>query len=437
MERRTRETEHWRVDTAVKDSDQRFQRVVDKNAAMLSTSFCFEIAEVPSRRTSDVFVDRSPVGWSLAFEEQQADGFFSPLQLFARPGKRRISHDDASRKGFHLPKEEKRKGQRGDVLRPNHLQRGAGTHAAERLQQGLHEIGDTPERNTRCAMTSAGILESEDDILRRKRKQLGRLLSGLPKVATSVGNLMQPKGICQTDRTRRQKIVNVVTSLPFFGLGGYMLHRHRTKEGREFALSMIAVGAAATLYHASSGKVRSVLRKADYWTISMASTCMLRALFPQHPRWIQVASFTAIPFRPFAMSTAYTLAMQAEFARQAMAHKRMRPHFCRHAVAASAGIIAFAFEEALAERGFEHSHAVWHCLAAAGVASTGALVEHKERMHSSDRLSKLRNRRVYDTSLESPRSQGSIHDSVTSLNTLASSRADGTPCSGKSVSKNS
>ena len=161
-----------------------------------------------------------------------------------------------------------------------------------------------------------------------------------------------------------------------------MMRRYRTPEGREYGYSMIAVGAAATLYHASSGKLRRVARKLDYWTIAASSTCMMKALFPETP-WIRrslSASLLAVPFKPFVISTAHTVVMQAEFARQAATHKSVRPHFQRHAAAAFAGALAFAVEDALLEKGVDHVHAIWHLLSAAAVASTGSLVEHKESL---------------------------------------------------------
>jgi hypothetical protein len=91
-------------------------------------------------------------------------------------------------------------------------------------------------------------------------------------------------------------------------------------------------------------------------------------------------SALAIPFKPFVLSTAHTLVMQAEFARQASAHAAVRPKLGRHLAAAAVGTAMFALEDVLAERGFGHVHALWHCLACASVASTGSLVRHKEQL---------------------------------------------------------
>jgi hypothetical protein len=291
-------------------------------------------------------------------------------------------------------------------------------HPAAHLQSGLHDVVDTPQHLTEVAAEAAGV---HHDLI---EKQETSLLARLPSLVASVGSLMQPQGEPPGDNTQLQRAINVVTSLPFLVLGAHMLHRHRTPEGRRFAGTMVGVGAAATLYHGSSGRMRRILRKADYWAISVSSTAMIHALFP-HPRWVcgaLKASLLAVPFKPFVLSTAHTLAMQAEFARQAASHVHIRPHFRRHAAAAVAGIIAFAFEDYLAERGFEHSHAMWHCLAAAGVATTGALVEHKERL-------RLEGARPLGAASSASSDSWSIHDSVVSLDALANNSIKSTASS--------
>lgn len=242
---------------------------------------------------------------------------------------------------------------------------------------------------------------------------LAGLQTHIPRLAASVGNLMQPQGDTRNDDCADQRFVNIVTSLPFLAVGVNMLKKHRSPEGREYAATMLAVGAAATLYHASSGKLRRICRKLDYWTIAVSSASMVKALHPNNP-WIRrsiSASLLAVPFKPFAVSAAHTLVMQAEFARQAAAHKSMRPHFQMHAAAAAAGAVAFAVEDVLLDRGFGHVHAIWHLLAAAGVASTGPLVEHKERQRMGGDIGgppPLNNLRP-------------VHDSVASLDALGGS----------------
>lgn len=164
--------------------------------------------------------------------------------------------------------------------------------------------------------------------------------------------------------------------------------RRLTPEGRHHARSMMAVGVAATLYHASSGAARRWARKLDYWAIAYTSSTMVgwpgacvRRLHSDHPTvaaldgcgswgghvraysgwWVHpsvcsvpaapalppppqrlplqikclfpdsgaarraaTASLAAVPFRPFAVSAAHALVMQGEFARQASRSKVRR-----------------------------------------------------------------------------------------------------------------
>ena len=84
------------------------------------------------------------------------------------------------------------------------------------------------------------------------------------------------------------------------------IRARNTPEGRRFGSCLVAVGASATAYHAASGKLRSALRKLDYWTIALASTQMARALFPPTSarlRALNAASWALTPFRPTAVST--------------------------------------------------------------------------------------------------------------------------------------
>ena len=62
--------------------------------------------------------------------------------------------------------------------------------------------------------------------------------------------------------------------------------QRRTPEGRQFGASLVSVGVAATLYHATRGRLRSAMRKLDYWTISLCTSQMVRALHPGAPKVI-------------------------------------------------------------------------------------------------------------------------------------------------------
>ena len=298
------------------------------------------------------------------------------------------------------------------LIQPYNATRTAG--AAAQLNQHLHPV-DAPEHHLETWHEDAIGQEASSS-----GSNLGLTMSvHLPRLAKSVGSMMQPQGDTCNDDGIDQRIFNLLTSAPFFVLGAHMLRKYETPEAREYGYSMLAVGAAATLYHATSGRLRRLCRKLDYWTIAASSTSMSKAIFQQKP-WLHRSlnlSLLAIPFKPFVISTAHTLVMQGEFARQAIRDPSMRPHFARHSVAAAASGLAFAVEDILAEKGFGHVHGLWHLLAAAGVATTGALVEHKEKLRLAGDSS--------SSSSGSGESQigglRSYHDSVSSLKSFGRS----------------
>lgn len=208
---------------------------------------------------------------------------------------------------------------------------------------------------------------------------LGSRLGGL---VLHVGEKMQPQGEAPGDATWHERTINVLTSLPFLGIG-WTMHRQRlTPEGRHHARSMMAVGVAATVYHASSGRVRRWARKLDYYTIAYTSSTMLKCLYPDSPGVRRAAnlSLLAVPFKPFAVSTAHTLVMQTEFARTATHSPAVRSDLKRHYTAAALGMAAFFSEDLVMDTGFGGLlHAAWHCLACYGCHTMNGLLANKER----------------------------------------------------------
>ncbi|KAK9806731.1 hypothetical protein WJX72_000866 [[Myrmecia] bisecta] len=153
---------------------------------------------------------------------------------------------------------------------------------------------------------------------------------------------LRPKGPGGNDRTMRERSINVLTSLPFMFVGHQTMRDRQTSEGRRFGATLVTVGVAASAYHAASGRLRTHLRKLDYWTIALSSTSMVKALFPQGSKALQASSLASLaltPFLPFVVSTVNTGIMEVEFARRALSHKCIRPAYRRHAVTAGAGFI--------------------------------------------------------------------------------------------------
>jgi hypothetical protein len=96
-----------------------------------------------------------------------------------------------------------------------------------------------------------------------------------PRLAAAVGSVLQPQGDTHNDNDPTQRLLNVLTSLPFLAVGANELRKRRTPEGRTHAMSLLAVGTVATAYHASSGESRLLWRKLDYWTIGVSSALMV------------------------------------------------------------------------------------------------------------------------------------------------------------------
>lgn len=213
---------------------------------------------------------------------------------------------------------------------------------------------------------------------------------GLNKWIVRVRDQIKPQGDASNDDSWDQRALNVITSLPFLFLGAHMLQVHSSPQGKMYAKSMIGVGVSATLYHASQGSFRRFARKLDYYTISVAAARMVRSLWPENDRVKHMlrSSMLAVPFKPFLLSTACTLAMQAEFVHQGIKHESVRPHLIGHGIASAAGACAFALEDILADAGFKHTHSLWHCLSVYSVYTTSRLIKHKEdhmrrRIHDS------------------------------------------------------
>lgn len=165
-------------------------------------------------------------------------------------------------------------------------------------------------------------------------------------------------------------------------VGDVYRSKHKTKEGKSYGKSMMGVGVGAILYHASAGQARRICRKIDYYTISLATGRMVRALWPESKALKKVvrASLVTIPFKPFVLSTAYTVAMQAEFIRKGLQDDSLKPYMYSHVGAAALGGCAFAMEDQLCSSSFKHMHAVWHMLCAYGVYTTSKLVQHREKL---------------------------------------------------------
>ncbi|GMP59202.1 hypothetical protein CsSME_00022578 [Camellia sinensis var. sinensis] len=80
------------------------------------------------------------------------------------------------------------------------------------------------------------------------------------------------------DKHLAETIANVITSLPFIVLGTQAPRKNLNC--KIYANSLIGVGVASSLYHASRGKLKKYMRWADYTMI--ATTTMVRYVYQGH-----------------------------------------------------------------------------------------------------------------------------------------------------------
>jgi len=266
----------------------------------------------------------------------------------------------------------------------------------------------------------------------------------------------QGPGYC--DHSTADRAANLVTCLPYCLLAARNVARAKTAERKIYAGALTAVATFSTAYHALDGSHKEAwARKADYWAIACAATAMGRMLFPKgdvpgfyseeggegegggeeesevgggslgfssstSPSSSSSASSASLfpprrgrtrvslsltPFQPFAVITAHSVAMEAEFARRARKerkegrassslsashhhhhhhhhHSHSHSHSHRslsaahrlHVCSGVAAVVAFFAEDLWPRLPFVHS--TWHVLSAVAMAATEPLVDDAE-----------------------------------------------------------
>jgi len=185
----------------------------------------------------------------------------------------------------------------------------------------------------------------------RHRRRPHRSLSPPPKKKKN----LQGPGYC--DHCSADRAANLITCVPYCLLAARNVARAQTRERKIYAGSLCAVATFSTAYHALEASHKEAwARKADYWAIACAATAMGRMLFPKGdcpgfydrdgageegdaggpcpalaspppalfpPRRGRTrVSLSLTPFQPFAVITAHSVAMEAEFARRARKERR-------------------------------------------------------------------------------------------------------------------
>lgn len=180
-----------------------------------------------------------------------------------------------------------------------------------------------------------------------------------------------------TDRNFKERIANVITSLPYGLVGVHALRKRQTVAGKVWGASLIGVSAGAAAFHLSDGpRYRPICRKIDYWMIAISSTALMRAVFPETPASTALLSLLAVPFQPFHVSSANIAALEVEYIRSRTKREDLRPIQKAHLTAAVLGAGCFFLEDNLPQ--VPLLHAAWHCLSAYATASTNHLLALKE-----------------------------------------------------------
>ncbi|KAL7000946.1 hypothetical protein U1Q18_002098 [Sarracenia purpurea var. burkii] len=173
------------------------------------------------------------------------------------------------------------------------------------------------------------------------------------------------------DRNLAETIANVITSLPFIALG---IHAPRKNLNcKLYANSLIGVGVASSLYHASRGKFRKYLRWADYTMIATASVFLSRALRNENPKLLMAATALFLPVQPLMVSAVHTGMMEVAFAKRALQDPDLRSAHNVHKMSSLLGGVLFIADEVFPET--PYLHAAWHLAAAVGVGTCNKLLE--------------------------------------------------------------
>ncbi|KAK6134204.1 hypothetical protein DH2020_032060 [Rehmannia glutinosa] len=173
------------------------------------------------------------------------------------------------------------------------------------------------------------------------------------------------------DKNLAETVVNVLTSLPFIALG--LQAPRKNLNCKIYANSLIGVGVASSVYHASRGKLRKYLRWADYTMIATATVCLSRAIRNENPKFLMAASALFLPIQPLMVSAVHTGLMEVAFAKRAFQDPDLRMAHNVHKMSSLLGGALFVADDLLPETPF--LHAGWHLAAAVGVCTCNKLLE--------------------------------------------------------------
>ncbi|XP_047942515.1 uncharacterized protein LOC125189266 [Salvia hispanica] len=168
-----------------------------------------------------------------------------------------------------------------------------------------------------------------------------------------------------------ETVANVLTSLPFIAIG--LQAPRKNVNCKIYANSLVGVGLASSLYHASRGRLRKYLRWADYTMIATATVCLSRALRNENPKLLMTASALFLPIQPLMVSAVHTGIMEVAFAKRAFKDPELRMYHNVHKMSSLLGGAFFMADDLLPQTPF--LHAAWHLAAAVGVTTCNKLLD--------------------------------------------------------------
>ncbi|WOG86474.1 hypothetical protein DCAR_0205680 [Daucus carota subsp. sativus] len=115
-------------------------------------------------------------------------------------------------------------------------------------------------------------------------------------------------GCCYCDRNSVEIIANVFTSIPFAVLRYKTPRYEKNLNSKLYALSLIGVGVASSLYHASRRRLRIYLRWDDYATIATAVVGYI--FYAIKPKLLMAALDLVLSMQPLMVSVVYTRMME-------------------------------------------------------------------------------------------------------------------------------
>jgi len=202
----------------------------------------------------------------------------------------------------------------------------------------------------------------------REFKTLSKVLNVLHNenagMFTSVFYPTFSPGCC--DYCERERVANVVTSLPFLLAGAHIIKNSKDVPTRRWGKSVVGAGVASGLFHSflrtKNPRLKSVFRRLDYSAVCLGTAMAVKAL--QIPVPSAYSSFSAItlPLNPFLLGGVNTLMIERKYFQHAVDKPELRKEYAMHVISTAVAASAFVTEDYRPH--FPFIHSLWHMAAA-------------------------------------------------------------------------